>query len=98
MNERITDLADQANREGNQYGRIYMDYEKFAELIVRECANVIHNRIGPKSALDILEHFGVEKSQGWICPKCGTDRTKEVCPKGHMAAVTGDCPMTAEAQ
>jgi len=37
MNKRITEIADQANREGNQYGRIYMDYEKFAELIVGEC-------------------------------------------------------------
>ena len=27
---------------------------------VRECANVIEKRIGPKSALDVLEHFGVE--------------------------------------
>lgn len=27
---------------------------------VRECANVIEKRIGPKSALDVLEHFGIE--------------------------------------
>ena len=35
--------------------------EKFAELIVRECALVVHKKTGPKSALDVLEHFGVEE-------------------------------------
>lgn len=30
---------------------------------------------------------------GWVCGKCGTDRTKAACPKGHSAALTGDCPM-----
>jgi hypothetical protein len=34
---------------------------KFAELIVRECALVVHKKTGPKSALDVLEHFGVEE-------------------------------------
>ena len=33
---------------------------KFAELIVKECANVIHTKIGPKTALDVLNHFEVE--------------------------------------
>lgn len=36
------------------------EVEKFAELIVRECALVVHKKTGPKSALDVLEHFGVE--------------------------------------
>lgn len=49
-------------------------------------------------ASDIIKHkikkrFGVEETQGWVCPNCGTDRTKAACPKGHTAAVTGDCPM-----
>ena len=35
--------------------------EKFAELIVRECALVVHKKTGPKSALNVLEHFGVEE-------------------------------------
>ena len=34
---------------------------KFAELIVRECALVVFKKTGPKSALDVLEHFGVEE-------------------------------------
>ena len=34
---------------------------KFAELIVRECARVVSQKTGPKSALNVLEHFGVEE-------------------------------------
>ena len=69
MNERIRELAEQAEiyageliDEGadyNQYPRYYT--EKFAELIVRECALVVHKKTGPKSALNVLEHFGVEE-------------------------------------
>lgn len=33
-----------------------------------------------------------------MCPKCGVDRLKAACPKGHSAALTGDCPMVAKAQ
>ena len=35
----------------------------------------------------------LDRAAGWTCPKCGTDRTKAACPKGHSAALTGDCPM-----
>lgn len=35
--------------------------ERFAELIIKECAMVVHAKTGPKSALNILEHFGVEE-------------------------------------
>ena len=34
---------------------------KLAELIVRECAKVVFEKTGPKSALNVLEHFGVEE-------------------------------------
>ena len=48
MNERIQKLAEQAtsivesppNREGWTSSYAYFDREKFAELIVRECANI----------------------------------------------------------
>ena len=35
--------------------------EKFAELIVRECHDVVFKKTGPRSALNILEHFGIEE-------------------------------------
>jgi hypothetical protein len=37
------------------------DPEKFAELIVRECSLFVFKQNGPKSALNLLEHFGVEE-------------------------------------
>ena len=67
MNDRITALANQADREGNQYGRIYMDYKKFAELIVQECAKIAFqhdiakfSRNGMEIGLAIELHFGVD--------------------------------------
>ena len=64
MNERIRQLAEQAEiyageliDEGadyNQYPRYYT--EKFAELIVQECAAIDWH-----SRLPILQHFGVEE-------------------------------------
>ena len=71
MNERIQELiwlsavpADQAKDYALTKGLIEpaekLDVAKFAELIVRECALVVHKKTGPKSALNVLEHFGVE--------------------------------------
>ena len=65
MNERIKLLAEQATTIeygiDNGFDRVTFDKEKFAELIVRECALVVFKKTGPKSALDVLEHFGVEE-------------------------------------
>jgi len=46
---------------------------------------------------------GVEEPKGyqptgWVCPKCGTDRTKAACPRGRGAATDGSCPMFGVAQ
>jgi rubrerythrin len=76
--------------------------KKFAELIIDEVYSFLldpseddepwHSRAAVK------KHFGVVEQKGWVCPKCGTDRTQEVCPKGHTAALTGECPMVGTAQ
>ena len=72
MNERIEKLAKQA---GAAYGDGYDFYlledhiEKFAELIVRECAKALDDKLAnPNGASmaycdgsDLLEHFGVEE-------------------------------------
>jgi hypothetical protein len=76
VNKRITELANQADREGNQYGRIYMDYGKFAELIVQDCISKVTKvsdsikEFDPDNAdgidlcdlitYHIKKHFGVE--------------------------------------
>ena len=79
MNERIRELADQADgvvinkmmTGAKQYTFLEQDLEKFAELIVRECARVIDRGDGEMSSQAetiwcnvcrdvILKHFGVE--------------------------------------
>ena len=65
MNERLKQLLGQAYDEAvpetwttlssEQLGRVY---DKFAELIVRECAAIVWN---DKDSQRMLNHFGVEE-------------------------------------
>ena len=65
MNERIRELAEQATSYNNSDGWLF-DKQKFAELIVKECAQVafegdLKRAIGQwGSHSDILKHFEVE--------------------------------------
>ena len=72
MNDLIVELLQQCSVPDNQaeeYSKSKglvipnqkLDVAKFAELIIRECALVVHKKTGPKSALNVLEHFGVEE-------------------------------------
>ncbi len=74
MNERIKELMDQAGAEelgadlygGAFIGAIHLDFlEMFAELIVKECADIANAGIDPAESHligdDILKHFGVEE-------------------------------------
>jgi len=70
MNERIKLLAEQCH---HRYSEHNIDLEKFAELIVRECADIAKGepasfydrdayKLGRKFASeDVLKHFGVEE-------------------------------------
>jgi len=70
MNERIKELLEQA---GVKYVTMPKDtvYEKFAELIVRECVSVLNRRfMGDlnredmevrRCIADVKKHFGVEE-------------------------------------
>ena len=78
MNERIRELAEQAvqlvageHTKGDE-SRLNTDSyhvkdlinEKFAELIVRECAELATKEYNNRSSIhgnDLLEHFGVEE-------------------------------------
>jgi hypothetical protein len=77
MNERIRELAKQARQIGEyvNYGQIRLSPEqfeqKFAELLVRECADFVSSKADLQSGLGIKtmlkvtgeqlkEHFGVE--------------------------------------
>jgi hypothetical protein len=46
---------------------------------------------------EVFLHLAGDEPGGWVCGKCGTDRTKAACPKGHNAALTGECPMVGAA-
>ena len=66
MNERIRQLAEQAKTESSQWlgskpaiTMTYDELEKFAELIVRECANYAFSDDQEHKAM--LKHFGVEE-------------------------------------
>jgi len=71
MNERIRQLAEQASHQSPDGYPVTIPYskdfaEKFAELIVRECAVVAHNTAEGETTYGwmvgnkIKEHFGVE--------------------------------------
>jgi len=59
MNERIKQLAEQASKEA--FPLVSMAWmEKFAELIIRECAEIA-DTAEPFLASDLIkQHFGVE--------------------------------------
>ena len=57
MNERIKELANKAVGKRSCY-MIEAEYIKFAELIVKECAEICLEANDHKN---ILQHFGVEE-------------------------------------
>jgi hypothetical protein len=71
MNERIQQLAEKCEgRTICECGEIGFNYEKFAELIVRECIGIAQDRAAFDWATpndvnhiisEIKEHFGVEE-------------------------------------
>ena len=76
MNERIKELAEQAGLEYNFDPMTWLKYEKFAELIIKECYEHCKGQMLPKGmaeenglnyndgvmdcAIGLLLHFGVE--------------------------------------
>ena len=88
MNDRITALANQADREGNQYGRIYMDYEKFAELIITECAGFLRDTLDDHFAAEQLEqHFGVAEKP--VCNHDWYSARNPVVQNGSVCVICG---------
>lgn len=105
MNERIKEIwqlaadasAAYPSGQNNSWETQVNFMEKFAELIVRECIEVASKARSLEASAMITMHFGIGR-QGWVCPTCGVDRTKDICPKGHSAVLFGACPMIGEAQ
>ncbi len=61
MNERIRELAHEAGLPTYNPEGIPTKLEKFAELIVKECANVAADHEALDIYEEIREHFGVEE-------------------------------------
>jgi hypothetical protein len=69
MNERIKQLALQARIKDHwsideaRYLTNYLDEQKFAELIVRECCGIVHSKTDEsiRVVMAIEQHFGVEE-------------------------------------
>ena len=69
MNKQMKNFYDQVGLDFENFQRVTVtkgDIEKFAELIVKECAEWIKNTdsdpdIGEEDAKALLEHFGVEE-------------------------------------
>lgn len=68
MNERIRELVGQVKWQCQDV--TYDELEKFAELIVRECAQVVENKTSAPGYgvaeswceyKDLFEHFGIER-------------------------------------
>jgi hypothetical protein len=61
MNERIKELAEQATEYYKNGDVAGFNQENFAELIVRECAQIAEETDGNYNAKRcVLEHFGVK--------------------------------------
>jgi hypothetical protein len=62
MNEKFLELAKQAGLKFPSETALSPMEEKFAELIVRECANFVDESIGDGGidGRSLKEHFGVE--------------------------------------
>ena len=68
MNKRIRQLAIEAKLiasepNGFDQNNLSKEQQKFAELIIRECADWIDRQDGTRClyGVDLVEHFGVEK-------------------------------------
>ena len=114
VNERIQEIAQCNERIADFFktGPVQRAaIQEFAELIIKECQEVVSSTMNKSIYLgrttqktaswvnsDIEKHFDIKKYTGCICPSCGVDRTKSVCPNGVSASMTGQCPMIANAQ
>jgi hypothetical protein len=66
MNKRIEELAEQADCKIDRLGYGEGDLEKFAELIVRECAQVLETNGDNQRTIRMTESTGHDKTTDWM--------------------------------
>ena len=82
MNERIKELASQATKKydrlGNEIPFAQPDLEKFAELIVRECADICINENVSNLDLKVIHESGKFTVQDLATKSCGENLAKRI--------------------
>jgi len=83
MNERIKELAEQAFNEANNGSinniKIPKEFvEKFAELIVRECAKICIEQNVSNLDLDVIRESGKFTLQDLATKSCGENLSKQI--------------------
>jgi hypothetical protein len=82
MNERIKELASQATKKydrlGNEIPFAQPDLEKFAELIVRGCADICINENVSNLDLKVIHESGKFTVQDLATKSCGENLAKRI--------------------
>ena len=82
MNERIRQLAEQAGSTHKQNLGVYQFYteelEKFAELIVRECAKICIEQNVSNLDLDVIRESGKFTLQDLATKSCGENLSTQI--------------------
>jgi hypothetical protein len=93
MNQRIIELAEQATGAEEYDGFRYFDKAKFAELIVRECAELATKEYNNRGAIhgnDLLEHFGLDsEDEIEYCPSCNAEWSGTSCGLDNCGWIVG---------
>ena len=66
MNERIKELAEQVDHEFTNPGARHKAIKRFAELIIKECVDVVENNAKTQSIIEFAEYNSHNKSQDWV--------------------------------
>ena len=77
MNERIKELAEQAGWD-NHHSKFDTRIEKFAELIVRECADICINKNVSNLDLDVIRESSKFTLQDLATKSCGENLSKQI--------------------
>ena len=99
MNERIRELIREAESTTNEgigfEGQEYLDIlmEQFAQLIVRECAELATKEYNNRGAIhgnDLLEHFGLDsEDEIEYCPSCNAEWSGTSCGLDNCGWIVG---------
>jgi hypothetical protein len=98
MNERIKELTKQAEEfshwtNDGHTANYRINPEKFAELIVLECAELATKEYNNRGAIhgnDLLEHFGLDsENEVEYCPRCNAEWSGTSCGLDNCGWIVG---------